>query len=191
KWILHQACAAAVGLFQAQQKRFRLAVNFSAPTFLQEDVVEMVSDVLAVTGLPASYLEIEVTEGVLVDDYSIARKHLDRLRKLGVSLAIDDFGTGYSSLAYLRYLNVDVLKIDKCFIDEIVSNAGDRAIVNSIFALGDVLGLKLIVEGVERQEQLDYLVSCYGEQMVVQGYLFSKPLPVSELLSYLQAARHR
>ncbi|WP_116364621.1 EAL domain-containing protein [Parahaliea mediterranea] len=184
-WILEQACWVATRLFAAQPQVFRLAVNFSASSFLADNVVEMVAATLAKTGMPAQQLEIEMTESALVKDYSIASKNLNRLRDIGVRVAIDDFGTGYASLEYLRHLDVDVLKIDKCFIDDIIDSAGDRAIVNSLIALGESLGLEIVVEGVEHQEQFDYLASRYGGRIAVQGYFFSRPLPEEGLLAYL------
>ncbi len=185
RWILHEACSKAVRISEKFSTQFRLSVNFWPSTFLQEDVVDIVKATLSSTRLAPELLEIEVTEGVLVDNYSIARTHLERLRKIGVSLAIDDFGTGYSSLAYLRHLQVDAIKIDKCFVDELANNTSDQAIVDSLFTLGNALGIKVIVEGVELQDQLDYLTTQYGQGLVIQGYLFSKPLSENALERYL------
>jgi EAL domain-containing protein (putative c-di-GMP-specific phosphodiesterase class I) len=151
-----------------------VAVNISARQFQHPGLVELVCEVLAETGLEPQALELEVTEGSAMHDVERTVRILQELKGLGVALAIDDFGTGFSSLSYLKRFPVDLLKIDKSFVDGVASNLHDTAIVEAIIALGHALDLRVIAEGVERVEQLQRLRSLGSE--LGQGYFFGEPL---------------
>ena len=160
-----------------------LAVNLSPVQIRHADMYELVAGVLEETGLKPEYLELELTESALMEREQESIELLQKLRNLGVKIAIDDFGTGYSSLAYLKKFPLDVLKIDKSFVDEIPNDKDDMVIAATIVAMGQNLGIRVLAEGVETQDQLDFLKSkqchCY------QGYLYSPPRPVSEFEKFL------
>ena len=160
-----------------------VAVNISPRQLTTPGLVDLVADVLSETQLPASRLCLEITENVLMEDASSSEVTLAELKRLGVQLAIDDFGTGYSSLRYLRRLPIDVLKIDRSFVAGLGRNAADAAIVRGVAGLGSSLGLRTVAEGVERADQATMLadIGCdFG-----QGFLWSRPLPPTELGRWL------
>ncbi|MCG8493946.1 MAG: EAL domain-containing protein, partial [Sneathiellales bacterium] len=130
-------------------------------------------------GLPASRRDIELTESVIMQDRGQTKRNMLRLKGLGVKLSIDDFGTGYSSLSYLSHLPASVLKIDKCFIDGVVVNSKDAAIARTIISLGQNLGMQVLAEGVENQEQLSFLKEAGCDS--AQGYVFSRPVGAEEI----------
>jgi len=173
-WVLHTACAQAKAWQQAGLGEVRLAVNLSARQFRQNGLLQSVKDILAATGLEARFLELELTESMMMQDVEQAIATMGKLKTLGLQLSIDDFGTGYSSLAHLRHFPIDVLKIDKSFVSDILHSADDAAIVHAIIALAHSLRLKVIAEGVETEQQCDFLRQHGCDQM--QGYLFSRPL---------------
>jgi EAL domain-containing protein (putative c-di-GMP-specific phosphodiesterase class I) len=160
-----------------------VAVNLSPLQFRQPNLVGLVARTLRETELPAHALELEITESSLMHNVGEVTSTLKQLSALGVRLAIDDFGTGYSSLSYLRHFPVHKLKIDQSFIQDIGSDERGMGVVITIIALAKTLGLDVIAEGVETQAQLDRLTAegC----SYVQGYLFSKPLPVELVALYL------
>jgi diguanylate cyclase (GGDEF)-like protein/PAS domain S-box-containing protein len=160
----------------------RLAVNLSPRQLLEPDLPDVVADVLRETGFPAERLTMEVTESVLVDEGPYATTTLQRLRDMGVRLSIDDFGTGYSSLVYLRRLNADALKIDRSFVDGLGRDSEADTIVRAVIGLARSLGLDLVAEGVETEEQRRLLVElgCH----FAQGYLFSRPLPAPAFVEW-------
>jgi EAL domain-containing protein (putative c-di-GMP-specific phosphodiesterase class I) len=141
--------------------------------------MQLVADTLATTGLEPSLLELELTESGLLEDIQRTTATLNGLRRLGVKVSIDDFGIGYSSLAYVRNFPIDRLKIDRSFISNLTANSRDEAIVSAIGILGSSLGVKVIAEGVETQQQLECLRSHRCDE--AQGYLFSRPVPADEL----------
>jgi EAL domain-containing protein (putative c-di-GMP-specific phosphodiesterase class I) len=143
-----------------------------------------VIEVLAETGFPAHLLELEITETGLLENQQNAMSTLNALHQLGIHLAIDDFGTGYSSLAYLKFLPLDVLKIDKSFIDDIPFLQSDMTITATIIAMAHHLGFKVLAEGVETAEQLAFLQKHGCDSY--QGYLYSKPLPASDFSELLK-----
>lgn len=165
----------------------QVAVNVSPRQIQYTDLVEVVESILERTAIPASCLELEITEDLLIEDYQKTEEMLSRLGKLGVGLALDDFGTGYSSLSHLHELSFDTLKIDKCFIDNLGTTDNSDAIVRSIIALGKSLDKKLVGEGVENEHQLRFLAGtgCH----LIQGYYFSKPLSAPQLTNLLRANR--
>jgi EAL domain-containing protein (putative c-di-GMP-specific phosphodiesterase class I) len=162
---------------------FRISVNLSGVNFMDVQLIPMVETLLTTRKLPAARLEFELTETVLMRDLDYATTILARLRQMGVRVAVDDFGTGYSSLAYLRRLAVDTLKIDRSFVNELEDGQG-IAIVEAVIGLAQSLGLDVVAEGVESRAQLDALRQrgCH----LIQGYLFARPLPFSELLRVLK-----
>jgi len=160
-----------------------LAVNVSPHQFRRSDINALVAEVLHDSGFPAEYLELEITESGLMDNQQHAMAILKTLHHQGVRIAIDDFGTGYSSLAYLKYFPLDVLKIDKTFIDDIPFLQGDMAITAAIIAMGHHLGFKVLAEGVETAEQLAFLRQ-HGCD-IYQGYFCSKPVPASDFVKLL------
>ena len=184
-WVMRTACAQAKAWHDAGLAPLRMAVNLSPRQFAQPDLVASIAAVLEETGLPPAALELELTEGLFVDDVAQAVALLHELKALGVALSIDDFGTGYSSLSYLRTFPIDVLKIDRSFVGQIDADADQAAIVVSIIALAHNLQLKVIAEGVETAGQLAFLRAHDCDQ--VQGYFFSRPLPAIELRQLLLA----
>ncbi|WP_085580159.1 MULTISPECIES: bifunctional diguanylate cyclase/phosphodiesterase [unclassified Pseudomonas] len=185
RWVLTQACLQAQAWRQAGLPDVRMSVNVSAIDFRQGDFVETVEQVLQASALPASLLELEITEGVMMQSVEATMTALDRIKALGVRLAIDDFGTGYSSLSYLHRFPVDVLKIDQSFTRTLDSEGGDDALVGAIISLGKSLRLNVIAEGVETQRQLDVLKAHGCEEG--QGYHFSKAVPADDFARLLAA----
>jgi diguanylate cyclase (GGDEF)-like protein/PAS domain S-box-containing protein len=160
-----------------------VAVNISGKQLREEDFVATVADILSRTGAPAEYITLEITESVIMRDTESSLRTLSALKALGVRLAIDDFGTGYSSLSYLQRFPVDVLKIDRTFVDGVARGGSDAALARTIITLGQTLGLQTVAEGVEDESsrvQLERL-GC----VLAQGYLFSRPRPVGELTEWL------
>ncbi|WP_341643456.1 putative bifunctional diguanylate cyclase/phosphodiesterase [Thauera sp. SDU_THAU2] len=187
EWVLREACRQAREWRDQGLELEVMAVNVSALQFHRGDPVEMVGRILGETGLPAEYLELELTESLLVQDGSGATLDtLRRLKALGLRIAIDDFGTGYSSLAYLRRFPIDKLKIDRAFVRDLASDADDAAIVNLIVDLGRILKLKTVAEGVEDHGQLTFLRERGCSE--AQGYLFAKPMAPVEFSAYLGAS---
>jgi len=184
-WVIRTACTQNRAWQLAGLGYLRVAVNLSAIQFAQQDMVKTIAVKLQQTGLAAQYLEIELTESLVMTDVEHAIGILRDLKALGVQLSIDDFGTGYSSLSYLKRFPIDVLKIDQSFVRDITLNPDDAAIVASIISLAHSLRINVIAEGVETAAQLAYLRRNHCDEM--QGYFFSRPVPADELeLIYLQ-----
>ena len=163
---------------------FRMAVNLSARQFRQENLPRMLEELIAATGIDPHLLELEITESVAMDNPETTIFHLRRFREMGVELAIDDFGTGYSSLSYLKLFPVNRLKIDRSFIKGLETESDDSEITAATIALAHTLGKEVVAEGVETVGQLSFL---RGQRCdIVQGYLFSQPLPLAEIGAYLQ-----
>jgi len=178
KWVLRTACEQNKAWQDAGFAPFVISVNVSARQFRQENFVQIVADVLAETGLEARYLEIELTESAVMHDAEQFIAMLGELNDLGVQISLDDFGTGYSSLSYLKRLPVDRLKVDRSFVQDIATDVDDATIVRTIIALGHNLGLKVVAEGVETEQQLEFLRSNHCDEL--QGYYFATPLPVGD-----------
>jgi len=151
-----------------------VSVNVSPRQFRRDDLVETIGEVLAATGLDPRYLEIELTENMVMHDAEQMVETLHAIKRLGVQIAVDDFGTGYSSLSYLKRFPVDRLKVDRSFVQDIATDADDAAIVRTIIALGHNLGLRVVAEGVETDEQMAFLGANACDE--IQGYYFSKPV---------------
>jgi diguanylate cyclase (GGDEF)-like protein len=177
-WVLHEACRQVKAWQDEGLTPVKVAVNLSAVQFGEEGLPELVQSCLNETGLDPKYLELEITESVIMDDVASTTEILNRLSGLGLSLSIDDFGTGYSSLSYLEQFPVDRIKIDKSFVDGIGLGAGSEAITKAVVTLGHSLGMEVTAEGVETEAQVAYLRSLDCDE--IQGYFYSKPLPVEE-----------
>ena len=182
-WVMRTACAQMQAWHAAGLGPLRLAVNLSARQFNEPNLVASIAAVLAETGLAPASLELELTESLFMHDVALAVSQLHDMKALGVQLSIDDFGTGYSSFAYLRTFPIDVLKIDRSFVGDVASDADDAAIVVSIIALAHNLKLRVVAEGVETAEQLDYLRRHGCDE--AQGYYFSHPLPAQDIEAML------
>ncbi len=185
EWVLIHACRELKHWIDAGLKPLRIAVNVSARQLRRRDFCETVAGALADSGLPAELLELEITESSVMENPEEAIQILERLGRMGVTLAIDDFGTGYSSLAYLKLFPIDHLKIDRSFVRDIEHDMNDRAIAFGTIALAHSLGLNVIAEGVETEDQLELLRANGCDE--VQGYLFSKPLNSAAAFAFLHA----
>jgi len=172
EWVLREACQEAA----SWPKPLSIAVNLSPVQFLKDELPALVHTVLLKTGLSGSRLELEITEGVLVNDFSRVSAILRQLKSLGVRVAMDDFGTGYSSLSYLQSFPFDKIKIDRSFVSSLHDNASSQAIIRAIIGLGRGLQVPLIAEGVETREQLEFLREAGCDE--AQGYLIGAPRPI-------------
>jgi diguanylate cyclase (GGDEF)-like protein len=183
-YILIKACQASERWFKLYRRRVAIAVNITAVEFQNEQLVTNIQMLLHKYGIPSKYIELEITENVVMTDITRAMDSIVKLQSMGIKVSIDDFGTGYSSLAYLRDLPIDKIKIDRSFINEVAINDSDLTIVKSMVDLSHGLGKRVLAEGVETVEQLNLLrhLGCDA----VQGYFISKPLPESKLVRYLE-----
>jgi diguanylate cyclase (GGDEF)-like protein/PAS domain S-box-containing protein len=184
RWVLYEACRQAREWQDAGLPFKRVSINVSAVEFRDKSFVEYVRAILSETGLEARYLDLELTEGVLMEDAESTAAILQALKTMGVHLAVDDFGTGYSSLSYLQRFPIDVLKIDQSFVHRITDDPDDSAIVSAIIDMGKNLKLRVIAEGVETREQLAFLQAQHCAEG--QGYLFSRPLAAAQFARLLQ-----
>ncbi|WP_350648539.1 EAL domain-containing protein [Pseudomonas sp. HY13-MNA-CIBAN-0226] len=176
-WVISEACRQLKSWHQAKVRVPKVSVNISARQFSDGQLGTRIANILKETGLPPACLELELTESILMREVSEAMQILDGLKNLGLSIAVDDFGTGYSSLNYLKQFPIDVLKIDRTFVDGLPSGEQDAQIARAIIAMAHSLNLAVIAEGVETQEQLDFLREHGCDE--VQGYLFGRPMPAS------------
>jgi diguanylate cyclase (GGDEF)-like protein/PAS domain S-box-containing protein len=187
EWVIREACRQNKAWQDKGLAPFCVAVNLSASQFAQPDITLLVARILDETGLAPQYLELEITESVMMHDMELVIRNLEALHGLGVKLAIDDFGTGYSSLSYLKRLPIDKLKIDQSFVRDIAIDSDDEAIVTAIIAMAHNLKMSVIAEGVETETQLQYLRDRKCDE--VQGYFYSKPLAADLLENYLDSKR--
>ena len=185
RWVLREACQQTQAWLNAGLQAVPMAVNISAIEFRHKDFLTGVALILKETGLNPRYLELELTESILMQDAAASEATLHALKLMGVRLAIDDFGTGYSSLSYLKRFPIDTLKIDQSFVRDITTDPDDRTIVSAIIGMGKNLNQKVIAEGVETPEQLEFLHARQCD--VVQGFLFHKPLSAEDFGQLLQA----
>lgn len=177
EWVLKTAAIMGKKISEVYDTQVMMSVNISPIQLKQKNFVNLVIEAISNSGINPKLLELEVTEGVLIDSYDNSIEILNKLKEIGISIALDDFGTGYSSLSYLKKLPINLLKIDKCFIDEIESRNNENTFVETIVSLAHKLKIETLAEGVENEEQLKYLekAQCY----TIQGYYFSKPVPES------------
>ncbi|TSB47218.1 bifunctional diguanylate cyclase/phosphodiesterase [Alkalicoccobacillus porphyridii] len=177
-WVLKKACQQMKIWQEEGGFRVPIAVNLSSQQFHESDFDQHIQYVLHETGLEAKYLELEITEGMMMDAET-STVTLQKLSDLGVKISLDDFGTGYSSLSYLKQFPITRLKIDRSFINDITRNDHDRAIVSTIISMAKHLKMNVTAEGIETKDQLDFLMQ--NKSMEIQGYYFSKPLPANEV----------
>jgi EAL domain-containing protein (putative c-di-GMP-specific phosphodiesterase class I) len=186
KWVLQIACEQLKKWHRDPQvSALTLAVNVSAEQFRQRDFVKQVQQILIQTGAKPALLKLELTESTVLENVEDTIAKMRELKLLGVSFSMDDFGTGYSSLQYLKRLPLDQIKIDQSFVRDIASDPNDAAIVQTIIAMSEVLGLDVIAEGVETEAQREFLASrgCHA----FQGYLFSRPVPLQDFEALLRS----
>ena len=184
-WVLRTACLQNKAWHDLGFPRERIAVNVSSRQFRDRDFVRSVNQILAKTNLDPGYLEIEITEGMLMHDTEVNQRSLTELNALGVSIALDDFGTGYSSLSYLKRFPINTLKINRSFVKDVTTDSDSAAIVDAIIALSRSVDINLVAEGVETEEQYLHLQNKGCQEM--QGYYISRPLPAAEYASWLQS----
>ena len=186
-WILNEACRQAKAWVDEFGFDIDISVNISPEQFLREDLLYQVKQALETYGLEPYQIQLEITETLMMSDAERTLGILRELQAIGMQVSIDDFGTGYSSLAYLRRFNADVLKIDRAFIREVVTNAADRAVVSGIIGLANSLEYQIIAEGVETAEQFELLkeMGCHS----IQGFGFSRPIPADEFARFYQQHR--
>ncbi len=184
RWVLREACLQAQSWLRAGLPPITVAVNTSALELLDNDFLENIRATLVATGLDPHYLQLELTESVLMRDAKSANSVLHALADMGVKLAVDDFGTGYSSLAYLKQFPIDALKIDQSFVSHVTSNPDDAIIVSTVISMGKSLKQRIIAEGVETPEQYEFLLAQQCDEG--QGYYFCRPLEPEALATLLK-----
>lgn len=185
EYVLRTACMQNKAWQQAGIKPVRISVNLSARQFQQQNLVEDIKRLMDETGIGPEWLSIEVTESAAMQDFDATANALKKLKAMGIEISLDDFGTGYSSLNYLKLLPIDVIKIDRSFIQSMAQNAGENAIVKAVILLAHSMNLKVVAEGVENIEQLEFLRDQNCD--IAQGYLFSKPLSPDKLDGILKS----
>jgi EAL domain-containing protein (putative c-di-GMP-specific phosphodiesterase class I) len=177
-WVLAEACRQFMAWQRAEVRLPKISINLSARQFVDGQLEQRVAETLRSSGIAAGSLELEMTESMLMQDVDQALSTLVRLKQLGVGIAIDDFGTGYSSLNYLKQFPIDVLKIDRSFVDGLPDGEQDAQIARAIIAMAHSLNLAVIAEGVETQAQLDFLRDHDCDE--IQGYLLGRPMPAAQ-----------
>ena len=185
EWVLGVVCSQIRKWRDEGLDAVRVSVNLSGRQFLDKNIGGIVEDAIHGNGIPPRLIELEITESILMGNINYAILILHTLKEIGVTVSLDDFGTGYSSLNYLKNLPIDTLKIDKSFIDEVHTSSSDAAIALTIIALSRNLGMEVVAEGVENQEQYAFLRNNGCD--LIQGYYFSKPLPAAEFEALLRA----
>lgn len=183
-WAIREACRQAVVWQRQGLEPITVAVNLSGRQFQQPNFVAQVADALVETGLAPQWLELEVTESIVMHDVRQVIATLSELKQLGVQLSIDDFGTGYSSLSYLKRFPVDLLKIDQSFVRDLENDDSDAAIVRAVISLGKHLNLRLVAEGVETEGQFAFLQAAGVD--LIQGFWFSRPLLAEDFAARLR-----
>lgn len=183
RWVIDESCRQASLWTTAGHENFTIAINMSPKQFLDKEIVSYIQQCLSKYSLQGSQVEIEVTEGLFIEGGDNINKQISALKGLGISLALDDFGTGYSSLQYLRNYPFDTLKIDRSFISNLPESQGDASLVRAITAMGRAMGMTIVAEGVEQQNQAEFLKAEGCD--VFQGYFFGKPMNESDFLRWL------
>ncbi|WP_303722197.1 bifunctional diguanylate cyclase/phosphodiesterase [Malonomonas rubra] len=181
RWVLETACQKARAIHDKCGLPLRIAVNLSAKQFQDPDLVAIIRNSLKKSNLSPEFLELEITESILMENFESAQNTLLELKEMGLNLAIDDFGTGYSSLSYLRNFPIDRLKVDKSFIQKMAAHPDDAAITEAIIVMAHILGIRVVAEGVEKKTELEFLREKECDE--VQGYYFSKPLTREQLVA--------
>lgn len=184
KWVMRQACRMGLQLREAGMGNLHVAINISPKQFSDPELVASIASIVQEEALPPHLLELELTEGLLLEATEDTHRQLDELKQLGLTLAMDDFGTGYSSLSYLKKFPIDIIKIDRSFINDIPDNQDDMEITSAVVAMAHNLKLKVVAEGIETAAQLAFLRRHRCD--VGQGYLFDRPIPGRELIDRLR-----
>jgi len=184
-WVLREACGQIKAWMGAGLEAVPVAVNISAVQLRHKDFLESVRDILTETGLEPRWLELELTESVLMQDTESTGRTLQALKTMGVRLAVDDFGTGYSSLSYLTQFPIDTLKIDLSFVHKMLLNANDASVISAVISMGRNLSQRVIAEGVETEEQLRFLQARRCDEG--QGNYFSHPLSAEDFAKFVKA----
>lgn len=186
KMILRQACMQTKRLIdlKAWSKGAKMAVNLSARQFSDPNLISNLKETLEFTGCPVDALELEITESTLMDNVETAILTMRQIKEMGISIAIDDFGTGYSSLSYLKRFPIDVLKVDRSFVMDIPNDLNDMEITAAVIAMAHKLSLKVVAEGIETRDQMDFLRLNHCEYG--QGFMIARPMPGSDLEAYIQ-----
>ena len=179
EWVIREACKQGADWAKRNFKPILISVNLSAKQLREERLNEIIAQILVETGMNPKYLGMELTESAIILDPERALERLKNIKSLGIKMSMDDFGTGYSSLSYLKKFPLDTLKIDQSFIHDILLNQEDASLVKAIISMAHSLGMDVIAEGVEQQEQLEFLGMYQCD--AIQGYLFSRPLPADEV----------
>ncbi len=183
QWCLREACVQTKKWVDAGAYNLRTAVNISAMEFVDEGFQSGLVEILKETKLDARHLEIELTESIIIDEPETAHRIIEELRYIGVTVSLDDFGTGYSSLSYFATLGIDWLKLDRSFLLKAMTNVRASTMYSSIVRMAHDTGVKVVAEGVETQEQFEFATSSKID--VIQGYILSQPIPVSDMTDYL------
>jgi len=189
EWVIQQACRQAAEWRDKGFKPIRISVNLSARQLKDERLPDIIASNIFDTGMEARYLGVELTESAIILEPEMALARLQNIKSLGVKLSLDDFGTGYSSLSYLKRFPIDTLKIDQAFIHDVKVDHEDAALVKAIIAMAHGLGMDVVAEGVESQEQLKFLGAHACD--TIQGFLFSRPLPAAEIENMLNKTMSR
>jgi EAL domain-containing protein (putative c-di-GMP-specific phosphodiesterase class I) len=184
-WVLRHTCLQAIAWQNMGLAPIQIGVNLSIKQLQQKNFLASLQQIIEETNFDPHYLELEITEGIMMDNMQEMIQMLNQFRKMGIQLSVDDFGTGFCNLSYLKNLPLDTLKIDRSFIEYILHKDHDRAIVASLIGLSHSLNLKVIAEGVETQEQVDLLKSLGCDR--IQGYFFHRALPAEEIEALLRA----
>ena len=189
EWVLKQACEQTRIWNQKYNQELRVSVNLSARQFLQKDLIKRFQTIISASELDPELIELEITEGLLVENVETTVKMLDEFHKMGIRISVDDFGTGYSSLSYLKKFPINTLKIDRSFIRDIAVDMDDAAIISAIITLAQNLRLQVTAEGIETEEQLIFLqnLNCHE----AQGFYFSKPLPNEDFEQYISRVENK
>ena len=189
EWVIQQSLADLRRWNEGRRKKLHIAVNLSARQLKVDGIARRIAQLVAESAVPAEWLELELTESMVMENVHAQIETFQELRKFGVRLAIDDFGTGYSSMSYLKRLPIDTLKIDRSFVNELPKNNNDLAIATAIVALGHSLGLTVVAEGIETEAQADALLNLGCD--IGQGYLYAKPMPADRITQYLSVLKLR
>ncbi len=184
EWVIAEACRQIAAWRASGREPVSIAINISARQFAARNLGEIVKRVLDEHGADPRYIELELTESLLMVNTEEAVRTLEYLKSMGLRLSIDDFGTGYSSLSYLKRFPIDALKIDRSFIDEITTDVGDATITRAVIGMAHNLGLKVVAEGVETEEQISFLSANGCDE--AQGYYFARPRPAGEITEWLR-----
>lgn len=179
EWVIREACRQCVEWIHSGYRPVKISVNLSAKQLKEEKLNGMLAKILVETGMPVKYLGIELTESAIIGEPELALLRLNKIKEIGLQLSLDDFGTGYSSLSYLKRFPIDTLKIDQAFVRDIKTDHEAAALVKAIISMAHSLDMDVVAEGVESQDQLEYLGACSCD--TIQGFLFSKPVPAKEV----------